>query len=80
VRDLDIGDDIVIEQPDGDRVVYRVTSLAIRDERDLKLVRDSDESMLSLVTCYPFDALRPGGPLRYVVTAKRIREPRLPTV
>ena len=25
---------------------------------------------LVLVTCYPFDAVRPGGPLRYVVTAR----------
>lgn len=26
---------------------------------------------LTLLTCYPFDALRPGGPLRYVVIARR---------
>jgi hypothetical protein len=26
--------------------------------------------MLSLVTCYPFEAIDPGGPMRYVVTAK----------
>jgi sortase A len=25
---------------------------------------------LTLVTCYPFDALVPGGPLRYIVTAE----------
>jgi hypothetical protein len=24
------------------------------------------------VTCYPFDALEPGGPMRYVVTAKKL--------
>jgi sortase A len=24
---------------------------------------------LTLVTCYPFDAIVPGGPLRYAVTA-----------
>jgi sortase A len=24
---------------------------------------------LTLVTCYPFDAVEPGGPLRYVVVA-----------
>ena len=29
----------------------------------------SDAPMLTLVTCYPFDAVVPGGPLRYVVTA-----------
>jgi len=25
--------------------------------------------MLTLITCYPFDAVDPGGPWRYVVTA-----------
>ena len=28
---------------------------------------------LSLVTCYPFDSLTAGGPLRYVVTALPVR-------
>ena len=27
--------------------------------------------LLSLVTCYPFDATDPGGPMRYVVTARK---------
>lgn len=26
-----------------------------------------------LVTCYPFDAVVAGGPLRYVVTAKEVQ-------
>ena len=30
---------------------------------------DPDADQLVLVTCYPFDALRAGGPLRYVVFA-----------
>ncbi|MDX5297649.1 MAG: hypothetical protein LPK85_01730, partial [Gammaproteobacteria bacterium] len=30
---------------------------------------DAGEDQLVLVTCYPFDATDPGGPLRYVVTA-----------
>jgi len=32
--------------------------------------RDTDLPTLTLVTCYPFGALMPGGPLRYVVTAE----------
>jgi sortase A len=31
-----------------------------------------DVPMLSLVTCYPFDAVNPGGPMRYVVSAEMI--------
>ncbi len=69
LRELAVGDEIVVEQPNGARVVYRVSEMAVRSERDLGLVRDVDEPTLSLVTCYPFDAMRAGGPLRYVVTA-----------
>ncbi len=70
LRRLAIGDEIVVEQPSGARLTYRVTALSIRNERDLALVRDTASPTLSLVTCYPFDALTPGGPLRYVVTAR----------
>jgi sortase A len=31
-----------------------------------------DQPGLLLVTCYPFDAINPGGPLRYVVAAQEI--------
>jgi hypothetical protein len=31
-----------------------------------------DAPRLTLVTCYPFDAIQPGGPLRFVVTANLI--------
>jgi sortase A len=27
---------------------------------------------MTLVTCYPFDAIDPGGPLRYAVTAEML--------
>ncbi len=39
------------------------------------VLRDAGDTRLTLVTCYPFDALRPGGPLRYVVTALLAEEP-----
>ena len=29
-------------------------------------------SELTLVTCFPFDTVRPGGPLRYVVHARAL--------
>ena len=36
------------------------------------MAQHGGEARLTLITCYPFDALRAGGPLRYVVTAKAI--------
>ena len=44
----------------------------IVDARKGSLMLDTQQSMLSLVTCYPFDALEAGGPLRYVVTARML--------
>ena len=42
------------------------------DARRGSLLLDTDTSILSLVTCYPFDAAEAGGPLRYVVTARKV--------
>src|SRR5436305_732710 len=65
-----IGDRLIVERADGSRVAYRVRDIAIVDARALVLPRDTERPTLTLVTCYPFDALVPGGPLRYVVTAE----------
>ena len=40
--------------------------------RGATTVRIRTALLLTLVTCYPFDAFRPGGPLRYVVLALRV--------
>jgi len=71
-----IGDLIVVERADGTRIDYRVRDIAIIDARKLALPRDTDFPTLTLVTCYPFDAVIPGGPLRYVVTAEAEVESR----
>ncbi len=39
------------------------------DHRETWVAEDAGDTRLTLVTCYPFDAIRPGGPLRYVVSA-----------
>ena len=43
--------------------------MEVVDSRRQELVIEPGLSRISLVTCFPFDSLRPGGPLRYVVTA-----------
>ncbi len=55
----------------GERKVYQVRGARIVDtEVEPFLSTYTDRNELVLVTCYPFDALVPGGPLRYVVTAR----------
>ena len=68
LADLRIGDQIVLEGV-GRREEYRVSAFDVVDSRSHELVIEPGMRRLSLVTCYPFDAAAPGGPLRYVVTA-----------
>lgn len=72
LRDIEVGESLVLETPAGRKHLYKVIGIDVVDSRRGSLVLDTDEPMLSLVTCYPFDALEPGGPMRYVVTAKML--------
>jgi sortase A len=51
---------------------YAVTAMQVLDASRTTLAIDADGAVLQLVTCYPFDAIVPGGPLRYVVTARLV--------
>lgn len=48
---------------------YRVSWQEAVDSRRQQLVIDDNVERLTLLTCYPFDAVTTGGPLRWVVTA-----------
>ncbi len=63
------GDELVIDTPDSKRHRYRVETTHVVDENDLWVLEPTDAKMLTLVTCFPFDAVVPGGPERYVVRA-----------
>ncbi len=69
---LERGDQVWVEARDGRHRRFVVASTKIVDERDVAVVADWGDTRLTLVTCYPFDAVRAGGPLRYVVTALAI--------
>jgi sortase A len=66
---LSVGQSLIIESDDGRSTNYRITDLIIADESQTDLLQTGDEYSLTLITCYPFDALVPGGPLRFVVRA-----------
>ena len=70
MRELRVGDALTVERPDGARVSYRVASAEVLDRREVWVVRQEGPTRLTLVTCYPFDALDANGPLRYVVVAQ----------
>ena len=62
-------DEIVVELPGRPAARFRVVDSAVVDSR-MAVIRAADGPALALLTCYPFDALRAGGPLRWVVTAR----------
>jgi sortase A len=69
---LEVGSPLVLQAADGVSHTYRVTGMQIVDKSDTRVLLPSERAQLTLVTCYPFDALVPGGPLRYVVFARRV--------
>jgi sortase A len=69
---LKYGDEVLVEGGDATRRRYRVTSTRVSDYRHPGIRLDAQSPALTLVTCYPFDAVAPGGPLRYLVGAETI--------
>jgi sortase A len=74
LRDLAKGDALLLEDATGDLATYVVTQTDVVDRTRSEVLADHGDDRLTLVTCWPFDAIVPGGPLRYVVTAIRARE------
>ncbi len=72
---LQQGDRIYVDTPRGKRKMYRVETTSIVDARNAKLVSEQQTSRLNLITCYPFEAIVPGGSQRYIVTAVEDRPP-----
>jgi sortase A len=69
LKDVAIGDEIVVTRNDGKRFSYRATEASVVrfDASGIDPVSDGYELVLS--TCWPFDSVTPG-PLRYVLRAE----------
>ncbi|HMC22425.1 MAG TPA: class GN sortase [Thermoanaerobaculia bacterium] len=72
LRDVEVGDPIVLQTRDGHAIRYRVLQHRVVEKNDLSLLEPSRGRILTLITCFPFDAIRPGGPQRYVVIASAV--------
>jgi len=72
LRDTKTGTELRVQRPDGTWRRYRVEAAAVLDAADVWVTRQDGPTRITLVTCYPFDALRTGGPERYVVFAEGI--------
>ena len=70
LSELKPGDTMNIETRAGTQVYYQVEEVSIAHESDTQWIEQTDDDRVTLVTCYPFDAMTFNGPLRYVVVAK----------
>lgn len=71
LQHVQTGDALRWQDSSGLWQYYTVNEQTIVDSDATPFWVDPQENVLWLITCYPFDALRPGGPLRYVVRAER---------
>lgn len=70
LRDLVPGDDVLVEAASGPPRPFRVVAARVTHADDATVAAEHDGPRLTLVTCWPFDAVRPGTPWRYVVIAR----------
>jgi sortase A len=66
------GDILTLQRPDGRSVRYRVQATRIVSKSDTSVLQQDARTRLTLITCYPFDAIRPGSSLRWVVVAQKV--------
>lgn len=64
------GEEILLTTNNNQLHRYRVSSRTVVDVASASIRQDRQGRQLALVTCYPFDPISPGGPLRYVVIAE----------
>ena len=74
LKDIRIGDKLIIKNT-NDVTTYMVEELSVVDQRDFQIdehmMKNQNRSLL-LVTCYPFNALRAGGDLRFIAFAEKV--------
>jgi sortase A len=68
LRSLEPGDRAHLQHADGRIEHWTVTRIDVVDARSTSIDMAHGAEQLLLVTCYPFDASAPGGPLRLVAS------------
>ena len=73
IRDVQLREKMALQSLQGGWRNFVVKKMEVVDSRSNQLIQNLGETSLQLITCYPFDVVRPGGPLRYVVTGRSVR-------
>jgi len=67
LKDISVGDEIQLVTW-RERFLYQVTDIDVVEKNDVHVLTGSDDSMITLVTCYPFYFVG-HAPRRYIVKA-----------
>ena len=70
IKNLEIGDILKLQDLDKNWHTYKIEEFLIVNVKEAVTI--NKKNRLLLITCYPFDALLSGTPLRYIVSAINI--------
>lgn len=71
LKDIKPGSELTLRTQDG-TYKYQIEETKIVDSRTTRIDPALGKSQLALVTCYPFNSIDVGGPLRFVVLAQKL--------
>ena len=74
LRELRDGELLEVEAAGGIRRGYRIVRAEVMHKSNVEVLAPEGPTRLTLITCFPFDAIVSGGPLRYVVVAEAVTE------
>lgn len=71
LKDLKIGEDVMLETADGTELRYRIQDARVVQDSEIEIGDHDQGNILLLSTAYPFSNWQEGGVMRYVVIAKQ---------
>ena len=76
MRDIKVGDSLILIAATGKSQRYQIIKTQVVDAEKTQIQAVATDQLL-LATCWPFDSVVPGGPLRFVVIAEPVSEVQL---
>ena len=74
-----VGRRLSLQTLKGNHIIYEVVATQVVHETETQFMAPSDDNRLTLITCYPFDALQGGAELRFVVQAIPVEDESMNT-
>ncbi|MGI2148154.1 class GN sortase [Shewanella baltica] len=74
-----VGRRLSLQTPKGNNIIYEVVATQVVNETETQFMAPSADNRLTLITCYPFDALQGGAELRFVVQAIPVEDESMDT-